>query len=397
MSIIDRLFKKSKGAERPKAFTSTAIDGYWGEPREVDYRGLLRLALSDASVRMCIDAYIAATASPGYRVVSPDEVARSVVEAYLAERSVELGGLVKRLVSSLMFFDEAFIETTSDFPRLIAPWTVSIVRDEYGRVERYIQHEPRRVELGLDEMVHVVSTPYLDFAYPIPRLQTLYRLILTKREAEVFYYQVLMRKGIPAKAFIYRGLDAATFNEAVRAVQGSKPGDTLALMGDWTVQDLGSPVKDLELHRTIESIEQRILALFGVPRIILGFTEAATLETSRNQLVVFQQRVRDLQELVATALTEAFKRILGAGGFTLKFNEWTSAEQLTRLTAQKLEAGIISINEARALLGLPELELEYAKIPLPPVVSKVLGERLSEALDELAAGLLRGGPVSAET
>ncbi|MEM4290076.1 MAG: phage portal protein [Nitrososphaerota archaeon] len=391
MSLLKRLFRKSNRLEGPKALTSTHIDGLWGEPREVDYPSLLRLALSDASVRMCVDAYIAATASPGFRVVSSSEEVRGLVESYLAARGVETVQLIKRLVSSLMFFDEAFIETTSDFPRLIAPWTIGIVRDEYGRVGRYIQLEPRRVELELGEVVHVVSTPYLDFAYPVPRLQTLYRLIMTKREAELFYYQVLMRKGIPAKAFIYRGLDAATFNEAVRAVQGSKPGDTLALMGDWAIQDLGSPVKDLELHKTIESIEQRIFALFGVPRIILGFTEAATLETSRNQLVVFQQRVRDLQDLVAAALTEAFKRILVVEGFSFRFNEWTSAEQLTRLTAQKLEAGIISINEARSLLGLPELDVGYARAPLPPALSRALGERLSEYLEELVGGLFQKG------
>lgn len=391
MSLLERLFRKSRRVERPKALTSTHIDGYWGEPREVDYQGLLRLALSDASVRMCVDAYIAAASSQGYRIVSESEEARRLVEEYLAGRSVEMIQLVKRLVSSLMFFDEAFIETTSDFPRLIAPWTISIVRDEYGRVERYIQLEPRRVELGVEEVVHTVSTPYLDFAYPVPRLQTLYRLILTKREAEVFYYQVLMRKGIPAKAFIYRGLDAATFNEAVRAIQGSKPGDTLALMGDWTVQDMGSPVKDLELHRTIESIEQRIFALFGVPRIILGFTEAATLETSRNQLIVFQQRVRDLQELVSSTLTESFKRILGVDGFSIRLVEWTSAEQLTRLTAQKLESGIISINEARALLGLPPLDIELANMPIPPALSRTLSKRLSDYLEELAANLPQMG------
>ncbi|MEM2038667.1 MAG: phage portal protein, partial [Nitrososphaerota archaeon] len=322
---------------------------------------------------------------------SSDEDVKELVERYLAERGVETSQLIKRLISSLMLFDEAFVETTSDFPRLIAPWTMSIVRDEYGRAEKYVQTEPRRVELGLDEVIHVVSTPYLDFAYPVPRLQTLYRLILTKREAEVFYYQILMRKGIPAKAFIYRGLDAATFNEAVRAVQGSKPGDTLALMGDWEVLDLGSPVKDLDLNGLMESIEQRILALFGVPRIILGFTEAATLETSRNQLVVFQQRVKDLQELVASTLTEAFRRILGVGGFSIKFNEWTSAEQLTRLTSMKLEAGLISINEARAQLGLPEVDLEYARAPLPPALSKALAERISESLDELASRLAESG------
>lgn len=392
MSLLKRFFKKSRRADQPKALTSSHIDGHWGEPREVDYHGLLRLALSDVSVRMCVDAYIAAAASPGYRVNSDDESVKSLVEDYLAERGVETSQLIKRLISSLMLFDEAFVETASDFPRLIAPWTMGVVRDEYGRVERYVQLEPRRVELGLDEVIHVVSTPYLDFAYPVPRLQTLYRLILTKREAEVFYYQILMRKGIPAKAFIYRGLDAATFNEAVRAVQGSKPGDTLALMGEWEVLDLGSPVKDLDLNRLMESVEQRILALFGVPRIILGFTEAATLETSRNQLVVFQQRVKDLQELVASTLTEAFRRILGVGGFWIKFNEWTSAEQLTRLTSMKLESGLISINEARAQLGLPELDIEYAKVPLPPMLSKALAERLSESLDELAARLMRVGP-----
>jgi Phage portal protein. len=391
MSLLSRLLGKSERVRGPKALAAAPFQGAWGEPRGVDYQSLLRAALSDASVRMCVDAYIAAVSSQGWRVVSESGEEREAVEAYLEQRRVELELLVKRIVSSLMLFDEAFVETTSDFPRLIAPWTISVVRDEYGRVKGYVQQEPMRVELGLDEIVHIVSTPYLDFAYPVPRLQTLYRLILTKREAELFYYQILVRKGIPAKVFIYRGPDAATFGEAVRAIQGSKPGDTLALMGDWEVRDLGSPVRDLELPRLIESVEQRILALFGVPRIILGFTEAATLETSRNQLVVFQQRVRDVQRLVEEALTTSLSRILGITGFRIRLNEWVSAEQLTRQTVEKLEAGVISINEARALLGLPPVDLRYADAPLPTSVRRRLEERIAEAAEELVQRLGESG------
>ncbi len=390
-SLINLLVGKQGRDRGPKALVAAPLYGPWGEPRGVDYQSLLRVALSDASVRMCVDAYISAVSSPGWRIASESREVREAVEAFLEERRVELELLVKRIVSSLMLFDEAFVETVSDFPRLIAPWTVSVVRDEYGRVKGYVQQEPLRVELGLDEVVHVVYAPYLDFAYPVPRLQTLYRLIATKREAEIFYYQILVRKGISAKAFIYRGPDAATFGEAVRAVQGSKPGDTLALMGDWEVRELGSPVKDLELPRLIESVEQRILALFGVPRIVLGFTEAATLETSRNQLVVFQQRVRDVQRLVEDALTTAFSRILGLGGFRIRFNEWASAEQLTRQTVEKLQAGIISINEARAQLGLPPVNVAYADMPLPSGLRRRLEERLDEIIGDLVPRLGRGG------
>jgi len=265
-------------------------------------------------------------------------------------------------------FDEAYVEVHSEikFPRIIAPWPIQPKRDNYGRVTGFVQVVHKKVDLSLDEVVHLKTSPWFDFAYPPPKLQTLYRTLMVKREAELFYYQILMRKGVPAKYFVYKGQDDETFDYIVKQIKNSKPGDTVFLRGDWEVGSLGNPVSDLKLEEVIDNCIQTIFSLFGIPRIILGYTEAATLETSRNQIVVFQQRIKDIQFVISAGLTEAFKRILGLDGFWIELIEWTNPEQTMRMVVSKLQAGIISIDEAREELGYDRGEEDYTSIPIPP-------------------------------
>ena len=390
MSFLKRLLFKAE-KEQPKTLLWSLPEYYgrWGEPREENIREFVDLAMGDPHVRMCVETIASAVVANGY-TVQGEESAKNRVEEYIGSREHDFLELVKRIATSLAIFDEAFLEAHEgvDFPRLVAPWTIMVRRDNYGNILGYTQVVRGIVELKPEEIVHIKANAWLDFAYAVPRLKTLYRTLLTKREAEVFYYNVLMRKGVLAKVFLYKGGDAATFNIGRQELEQTKPGSTLLMMGDWEIKDLGSPVKELELPSLIDNLTQTIISLFGVPRIVLGYTEAATLETSRNQIVVFQQKIRDLQNVIAAGLTEAFSRILKTDGFYITLNPWTNPEQQIRIAVTQLQAGIITINEARAMLGLSPIEIDYAQIPLPPGTGGALQFDVQEALARIDA-LLR--------
>jgi hypothetical protein len=385
--IEEEARRVSKAEDRPKAlvWNMPGLYGEWGEPKEVDLLQFLNLAIGDPHVRMCVDAIASAAIASGYVIYAEDPQVKEQIENIIKARETDFIDIIKRIVTSLAIFDEAYIEAHENvsFPRVIAPWTIQIKRDNYGRILGYRQFVQMSIDLTPEEVIHLRANSWLDFAYAVPKIQTLYRTLMVKREAELFYYQILMRKGVPAKFFIYKGGDRATFEDFVKTASDTKPGTTLFAMGEWELESLGDPVGDLQIPQIIDNCVQTIISIFGVPRILLGYTEAATLETSRNQIVVFQQRIRDLQNIIASGLTEAFKRITKLDGFRIDLLEWTNPEQQMRIAITKLQAGVISIDEARKELGYPEVKQDYTQIPIPPGTGQFVGLELQEALSRI--------------
>ncbi|MEM4591753.1 MAG: phage portal protein [Nitrososphaerota archaeon] len=379
-----RALLEKMAEDRPKSLIHNLPEfyGVWGEPKEENLLEFLNIAMQDAHVRMCVDAIASAIIANGFTVQSSEPEVKSIVEEYIMKREDELIDLVKRMSTSLAIFDECYLEAHENigFPRIIAPWTITVQRDNYGRILSYKQMVVTRIDLSPEEVVHIRANAWIDFAYAVPKIKTLYRTLMVKREAEIFYYNVLMRKGVMAKFFNYRGGDAATFEALRQELTTTKPGTTIIAMGDWEVRDLGSPIDELKLPDIIENCIQTIISIFGVPRILLGYTEAATLETSRNQIVVFQQRIRDLQNLISAGITEAFKRILRQDNFRIELLPWTNPEQQMRIAITKLQAGVISIDEARKELGLSEMNMDYTRIPIPPGTGQFVGLEVQEAL-----------------
>jgi hypothetical protein len=134
MAFFRKLFKG------PRAYASTmpSFYGRWGEPKPLDQLRLLELAEGDAEVRACLDATVDAVTANGWYVTGLDE-AKNAAELWLREHEDEFFLFLRNLVLTTLVFDESYIECTGGFPRVIAPWTMQVVRDEHGFVTGYVQ------------------------------------------------------------------------------------------------------------------------------------------------------------------------------------------------------------------------------------------------------------------
>lgn len=345
------MFKRSAGGPKALASSLPFFYGRWGEPKPLDQLKLLELAEGDADVRACLDAVVDAATANGWYVVG-DEAARKVVEDWLREHEDEFYLFLRNLVLTTLVFDESYVECTGGFPRVVAPWTMQVVRDEYGEVKGYVQHASKTVSFTPDEVVHIVLHPLADRAYGTPKIATLSRILLAKREAELFLFQVFMRKGVLSKAILLKQGDEATFNRLKAVLEQAKPGDNLLMMGDIEVKTLSQPVEDLRIIELLEEFRQRIMAVFRVPPIVYGVVEGLNLETSRNQMTTFSQYIKSLQRVFSAGVTMALRRILGVEGFSLRLVEWVNLEQETHIHVERVRAGIESVEEARRAMGL---------------------------------------------
>ncbi len=383
---VTRLFRR--GPARAYASSLPGFYGRWGEPKQLDQQKLLELAEGDADVRACLDAIVDAVTANGWLVSAGDEHVKNMVETWLTRREDDFWLFLRNLTLTTLIFDEAYIECTGDFPRVIAPWTMRVVRDNYGRVVGYVQQTAYTVHFRPEEIVHIVLHPLADRAYGTPKIATLSRILLAKREAELFLFQVFMRKGVLSKAIILRHGDEQTFTRVKNQLDATRPGDNLLLMGEVEIRDLGQPVEELRILDMLSEFRQRILAVFRVPPIVYGLEGSVNLETSRNQMVSFAQYVKSLQRIIAAGVGRAISRILGVDGFSFRLVEWMNPEQETRIHAIRVDAGIETINEARAAMGLkPFPDEPVAEKPLPKFAVR---QRL-QAEDALAQLLAEGG------
>ncbi|MEM2257810.1 MAG: phage portal protein [Thermofilaceae archaeon] len=386
----------------PRALASS-LPGWTplGEPKDLDQRKLLELAESDPDVRACIDAIVDAVSTNGWVVEAEQEDIKEKIQLYLRGWGEDkFWEFIRNLTGLLVIFDEAYIEVV-DPPRLIAPWTMQVKRDNYGNVTGYVQQTTYRVEFQPEEIVHIILHPIADRAYGSPKLATLRRIIEAKREAELFYYNVFLRKGVLSKAIIMKAGTELDYQRLVNELQTTRPGDDLLIMGDIQVVDLGNPVKELEILEMLRDFRQKILAVFRVPPIVYGLEGGVNLETSRNQMVNFQQHIRSMQRIISAGITEALHRLLGLRGFSVRLLEWTNPEQMVRMHSILVQSGLETINEARKILGLQELEHSIANIPLPLLQ---LGAKtgyfawdIQESLSQLLAQSARAVPEKAIT
>jgi HK97 family phage portal protein len=403
MSWLKKIFSKTEEKTGPKALVSNlpGLYGYLGEAKELDQKKLLELAESDPDVRTCIDAIVDAVTTNGWVVDSVDEKVAERVKKYILEEWGEdrFWVFLRNLTNVLIIFDEAYLDVTGNIPQIIAPWTMTVRRDNHGNVVGYVQQTAYKIEFSPEEIIHIVLHPVADRAYGSPKLATLRRIIEAKREAETFYWTVFMRKGVLSKAFIMKNVDEATFNRVKNILSETRPGDDLLLSGDIDIKDLGNPVRELEILEMLRDFRQKILAVFRVPPIVYGLEGGINLETSRNQMVNFQQHITSIQRVISASITEAVSRILNLTGFKIKLLEWANPEQQIRIHSIMTQSGIESINEARKALGFQEIDNPLADVPLPFL--RLFGENeyglwdIQETLNQLLTQSARALPEKA--
>lgn len=356
-------FFKSKRDEKGLAET---IHGWrWGEPKPLDQRQLLELVEGNPDLRAAIEVLVNASIVNGWIIIG-EEDDRKKVEEWIAERENDFIIFLRNLVMSSVIFGEAYIEVYANSVfKILDTYSVEVIRDEYGRINGYVQKiHGKEILFKPDEIVHVLLHPLGTRAYGSPIISSLRRVLEGQMHAELLVRDAFMRKGVLSKVFIMKTGTEADFERLVKIAEQSKPGSSFILKGDITIQDLGHPFRELQVLDILNEYRQKIVTVTGVPEIMLGITKAATLETSRNQINAFTMKVKSIQQIMSAAVTEALKRRLNAN---IKFRllEWTNPEQETRLHVMRVQSGLETINEARRALGLSEIDHPLANIPLP--------------------------------
>lgn len=258
--------------------------------------------------------------------------------------------------------------------RLLRPDRVQIKIGRDGRVAYYeYTIEGVRYDLLADDVAHIkLPNPY-DDVYGLSPLQVASKYVNLDTATVTFLRSYFANAGVPAGILkVKRRLNSQAEADSARAkwrssFSGNKGWHGLAVLDeDATYQQVAPNLKEMDTSTMTRVTETRICAVFGVPPILLGLEaglEASTYSNYEQARSAFWDEtvsplVRRIEKFLQRAL-EVSEREPG-NEVEADFSDVPAYEddhdaESARIVAQ-YGAGIITLNEARAALGLEPLE-----------------------------------------
>ena len=258
--------------------------------------------------------------------------------------------------------------------RLLRPDRVEVKIGRDGRVAYYeYTIEGVRYDLLADDVAHIkLPNPY-DDVYGLSPLQVASKYVNLDTATVTFLRSYFANAGVPAGILkVNRRLNSQAEADSARAkwrssFSGNKGWHGLAVLDeDASYQQVAPNLKEMDTSTMTRVTETRICAVFGVPPILLGLEaglEASTYSNYEQARSAFWDEtvsplVRRIEKFLQRAL-EVSEREPG-NEVEADFSDVPAYEddhdaESARVVAQ-YGAGIITLNEARAELGLEPLE-----------------------------------------
>ena len=280
-------------------------------------------------------------------------------------------------------------------------YAFSVIVNEYGELPEpphaaYIQQVGNN-KIGFDKNKILVVKHGRRGAVGMPPLMPLFNVIAD--QIKLSNYAGNLYSGKVPKRLI--GVDAEAdeiplITEAVNA-QIKKKDNPFGLVfanlpdGKYQVEKLVETPKEQAFLDMLYYYREEICAVFGIPPIKMGWVQTGKLANPEQQLDSWYDKVESEQRLLSVMINTLLEKA-GVTDYAYVFNsprpkkEKEMAEILVRqagAVVNLLKVGAISINEARAIIGLPPTGNKEDDVNKPVDAAKVI--KLEDA-EDLAAG-----------
>jgi len=248
--------------------------------------------------------------------------------------------------------------------------TFSIVTDEHGVVYRYLQ-KPPVTEKGLepvvfepDEVIHWKhdEDPNAE-AFGFSPTETVLWEVRGDLSAAISNYFFFENDAVPAAQYILD--DNISDEQAQQAVEELKKQikgtknrhKAVVLKGVKEIKTIRLSQRDMEFLEGRKFTTDKVCAAFGVPKVILGYTEGVNYTNHQGQRKEFYEgTVRDyeqsFEELMNQEIIPAIEKGLEEKiAFGFKAASFDTEMELWDRAIRAREAGLLTINGARSVVG----------------------------------------------
>lgn len=155
-----------------------------------------------------------------------------------------------------------------------------------------------------------------------------------------------------------------------------------AMRGDVTSHQIGVPPKDIAAPELSQIMLDAIAEVFGVPDSLLR-SQSATYASADADILNFL--IQTILPELETIILPAFNRLLALSGLHMKIarnriEELQSYQLQQAISVNQIVDKIITVNEARAIIGMPPIEGGDTMTPQTPSQDNVMSEPDIEAM-----------------
>lgn len=339
---------------------------------------LFTLYRTSGDIHGCIRELKQAIGINGYRWIDPisGEITENATTQNADEVMTRLSSfefLKDRIVTSLKVSGNAYIELVKNMDgsavvgmRCLDPRTMRMVIDKHGNVFRYFQqYGPNVVEFQEDEIIHIITEPDpMHEAFGMSPMEPIIWEARSDIGAMLSNYYFFENNAQPSTVYVLddnmgeeAAKDAMTFIK--EQFSGTNNRHKPAIMnGIKDIKQVSLTHQEMEFLSGRKFATEKICAAFGVPKMMLGYTESLNYSNSEQQYKKFIQNTAKPEERkLADAINRLILPILGVQGATFEFIPTETIDELTMIqeTRENAKSGLLSINEARTRLGYEAL------------------------------------------
>lgn len=283
----------------------------------------------------------------------------------------------------------------------VDPRMMTAVTDKYGVLKSWLQRgatDSQKFEAN--EVVHFLTLKDPNSpVFGISTLETILWDVRTDLAAMISNYALFANDATPASMYIFE--DQMTDEEIARQVKkiqeqlkgAENRHKSIGMKGLKEIKSISITNKDMEFTTLRGITTEKVCAAYGVPKSILGYTDAVNLANGEEQTKKFWEgTIEPLEETIAELINRVLLPAIGVTDVKLCFEtrnfdnrEWDEAS-----TRADLQLGIRTINEVREIRGLQTLDPnQHGELVDAPIIYGGLGAR---PLEDIGVDMADGVP-----
>lgn len=240
--------------------------------------------------------------------------------------------------------------------------TILIQTDEHGVLQKYYQYSytgQQPIPFDKDEIIYIMLNPQTNSPYGYSPLQSIIDVVKTlvySIEQNKLYFE---EGNIPPGIISLIGMSQDDFErfkayweEEVKDKKHKLP----AINTDVKFIPFSFTLKDIQFLETQEWFSRLVMASYGVPPSLLGFTDTVNKATSENQTYNFMTTtIMPIIRLLEYHFNHQLIWPHISDQVALKFTppeDYLEMERRAKINKDYLQLGVITINEVRASMGL---------------------------------------------
>jgi HK97 family phage portal protein len=256
---------------------------------------------------------------------------------------------------------------------MLPPSKMEVVPSETNYVEGYLYD--KKVSYSADEIIHIKNTNLGNEYYGKSAIERLVDYLLVEgygvEDLKTFYENASIGQGILTSPNPMNKEQLETLREEFKKNYASQSNrhSTYVLANGMEYKTVKMSPKDSMLLDSFNITEHRVLQMFHLnPLVLGGKLESYTTHTQEVQKMVFNGAVRPILRKIEAVFSQFFRRVLKNPKIKVYF-DFDNIPELDESINTKADVaktlltnGIISVNEAREMLGFHKLDVENAEL-----------------------------------